>query len=290
MAPATAQRYGRVFASFARYAQARGLTNLGLIDSSLCNDFVQAPLPRHGVPSQSTARFRLTVVRDAMLGLRALGLLHSDPTHALRVAQAPTAPQPVPLTPLEVRRIRAVGRLTPRDTLRPTAVELALSGASHAEIARAVVADVDLPGRSLQLGTQSCHARTCEIDELGATVLGSRVDAQRRRSRRKHLPWDPFTTPLALTRPLHAYRAESIAPTVSSSLSRAMSGAGLDREGLRPRSLREFAANRAYALTQRAEHVAHILGVTSLDAAMGFIDSGWQLTWGHEVRANERRR
>lgn len=290
MTATTMQRYGRVFASFVRYAQARGLTDYRLIDSRLCDDFAQAPLPGHGRPSPSTSRFRLTVVRDAMRGLRGAGLLDADPTLGLRVAQVHLAPRPVPLIPLEVHRLRTVGRLAPRDTLRPAAVELAIAGASHEEVARAVIGDVDIPGRCIQLGGKSGRPRACELDDLGAMILRSRVDAQRQCSRRNHLPWDPSTTPLALRRPLAEYPAESIAPSVSSSLSRAMSGAGLNREGLRPRSLREFAANRAYALTHSPEQVAHVLGLTSLDAAMTFINAEWQFQWGEQVRADETRR
>jgi hypothetical protein len=69
-----------------------------------------------------------------------------------------------------------------------------------------------------------------------------------------------------------------------------MNSAGLTRPGLRPASVREYAANRRYALSERVEDVATFLGLESLDVARGFIDPAWQHLYGKEVRALDRRR
>lgn len=86
-------------------------------------------------------------------------------------------------------------------------------------------------------------------------------------------------------RPVLEYPASSVAPTVSMNLSRALQRAGVTRAGVRPRSVREFAANRTYALTGRVEDVADLLGLASLDTTAGFLDHSWQDRWGPTVRS-----
>ena len=88
---------------------------------------------------------------------------------------------------------------------------------------------------------------------------------------------------MALARPLKTYSPETIAPGVSSTIVRALARAGLDRPGLRPRSLREYAANRSYALHGRVEDVATLLGLQSFDVAHSFIDPDWQRDWANEI-------
>jgi hypothetical protein len=80
-------------------------------------------------------------------------------------------------------------------------------------------------------------------------------------------------------RPVAEYPAASIAPTVSMNVIRALARAGIRRPGVRPRSLREYAANSTYALTGRVEDVARVLGLPSFDAAMRYVDASWQAEW-----------
>jgi integrase len=281
MTPGTASRYARVFASFVRFAAASGAA-LDEVDSPLCRSFIHARMATGVQPASSTCRFRLTVVRDAYRGFVAAGLVGKDPTIGLRVAQDPQHRTPAPLTPQEASRLRAAGRLSPRDYLRPVVVELALAGGSHAEIAEATVAHVNLATGDLRLGK-----RIVTLDPIARSTMSARVAACRRTYRRKHLSWDPDAVPLALTRPLAAYPPTSIAPSISSSLGRAMRSAGLTRPGLRPTSIREYAANRCYALDRRVESVAALLGLESLDAARGYIDQVWQTRYSEEVRARD---
>jgi hypothetical protein len=84
---------------------------------------------------------------------------------------------------------------------------------------------------------------------------------------------------------LTQYPPQSVAPTVSINLSRAMRRARVLRMGLRPRSVREYAANRVYAQTRRVEAVAQLLGARSLDSAYRFIDPVWQAQWGEAICA-----
>ena len=281
MTPGTAGRYVRVFHSFTRYVAASG-SNLAAADVDLCRAFIAASMTGGTRPAAATSRFRLTVARDAYRGLLELGLVDADPTLDLRVDQPLQHRAPAPLIPLEATRLQAAGRLSPRDHLRPAAVELALAGGSHAEVSQVVVADLDLARDCVRLG-----GRRILLDPPAASVLRARVAACRRTARRRKEPWDPATVAVALSRPLATYPATSIAPSISSSLSRAMQAAGLTRSGLRPASIREYAANRCYALEGRVESVAELLGIASLDVAHGFIDHSWQRQYGEEVRARE---
>ncbi|MBF4766601.1 hypothetical protein ISU10_02325 [Nocardioides agariphilus] len=161
-------------------------------------------------------------------------------------------------------------------------MELALMGLTHAEISAAVVSDLDQRAQTLAIGRGELR-RELALPTGRLAVLSSRIDAQRLTARRRHLAWDPSQIPLALTRPLRAYPLESIAPTVSTNITRALVAAGVSRAGVRPRSLREYAANASYARSGRIEDVAGLLGIRSLDAARRLIDLDWQQRWGEEV-------
>ena len=161
---------------------------------------------------------------------------------------------------------------------------MALAGGSHREISEAVVADVDVEQARLRLRGPSGAERWRALDSTAVATLRARIAAQRLVWRRLHRTWDPLVVPLAMHRPVPEYPASSVAPTVSMNLSRALQRAGVARAGVRPRSLREFAANRTYALTERVEDVAYLLGLASLDTAAGLLDDDWQDRWGSIVR------
>jgi len=236
-------------------------------------------------PSPSTRRFRLTVVRGAFQLLREAGLVSSDPTSGLRVEWRQGRPALCPLTPAEAQRTRVAGRTRPTDTLRPAVVMVALAGGSHREISEAVVADVDIDQARLRLRGPSGGERWRPLDPAAVATLRTRIAAQQLKWRRLSRAWDPVVVPLAMHRPLLEYPLNSIAPTVSSNLSRALQRAGVTRAGVRPRSVREFAANHTYALTGRVEDVAQLLGLASLDTAAGFLDHSWQDRWSQTVRS-----
>jgi hypothetical protein len=190
------------------------------------------------------------------------------------------------LTPAEAHRLVVAGRNGPNDTVRPAAVALALMGASHREISEAVLADVDFLSGSLRLGRGTTADRWIALDGASPVVLQERLAAQQRARRRRGQLWNPRSVPLAMHRPLASYPPSSVAPSVSMSLSRALHRAGVTRAGVRPRSVREFAANGTYALTRRVEDVAQRLGLSSLDAAAHFVDHAWQDRWGEHIRAS----
>lgn len=280
MAPGTAARYTRVFETFCRYAVAVGVTDVGGTTSELCRRFCAAPLRGERSPTGSTGAVRLAALRDAFAGLVQTGLVSQNPTQGLRVDRKPTVAVPCPLTPPEAQRMLAVGRLFSTDTLRPACVALALTGATHVEVARAVVADVDAMTSRVRLGSGTRSERTIRLEAAARAALTSRVSAQRREWRRRKQVWVGELVPVAMHRRVGEYRAESVAPTVSMNLSRALKRAGIARLGVRPRSCREHAANAVYARTGRVEDVARELGIVSLDVAYRLLDWEWQRRWG----------
>jgi site-specific recombinase XerD len=278
LTPSSEARYRRVMAAYARFVAAHGRTSFALVDTRLVESFVYAVRTGGLPPAPATSRFRLTVVRDAYVGLMNARVCVADPTSGLAVNQVLQMRVPVPLTPPEVVRLRAAGRVSPRDHLRPACVELALAGATHLEVASAAVSDLDVRVESVRLGS-----RWVQVEPFALTTLLARAAACRRANRRHNETWDPASATLALPRALATYPETSIAPGISSSLSRALTRAGITRVGLRPASLREYAANRAYALGG-IESVATRLGLESLDVARGFIDADWQAAHGQEIR------
>ena len=81
------------------------------------------------------------------------------------------------------------------------------------------------------------------------------------------------------------YPINLVAPTVSNNLGRALHHAGIRRGEVQPKSIREYAANAAYATTLRIETVAEQLGIPSYDTTARLIDRSWQQRWGDTVRA-----
>lgn len=281
MVAGTAARYMRILEAFCRYASASGVADAGGATAELCQRFAAAPTRSDRSPSGSTGRVRLAAIRDAFEGLVEAGLVSENPTRSLRIDRMPSAALPCPLTPAEAQRLLAAGRLISTDTLRPACAALALAGATHVEVACAVVADVDPTTFSVLLCSGTGFERSIDLEGAATAALTARVSALRREWRRRKQPWAPESVPLAMHRAVSAYQADSVAPTVSMNLSRALKGAGITRVGVRPRSCREYAANVVYARTGRVEDVAQQLGIVSLDAAYRLLDEGWQLQWGH---------
>lgn len=283
--PSSAARYAQVFTAFSRFAEVAGAAQPEAVTAELCRRFIAAPL-RGGAPSCTGAsRLRLTVIRSAFEVLSSTGVVGADPTIGLRVRHRAAERMPTPLTPPEAMRLLISGRASPHDSLRPATTALALLGAAHAaEVAGAMVSAFTEADGALALGVG--HAtRKVAVPPQFVNVLRLRVAHQRATWRRRGQPWIPGDIPLALNRPLTSYPLNSVAPTVSNNLGLALRHAGIRRAGVRPKSVREYAANAIYARTQRIESVAEQLGVTSLDTAFRLIDSAWQDRWGDTLRA-----
>jgi len=280
----SAARYGQVFGAFCRFAEASGVVTPESVTTALCRRFIAAPSLGGSPPCAATSRLRLTVIRSAFEVLGSAGTVGADPTTELSVTHRTAERVPTPLTPLEATRLVLAGYVNPRDTLRPATTALALMGAAHAEIAGSVVFAFSEVDATLALGAGR-SARVVAVPPQLLEVLRRRVADQRASRRRRGQPWDPGEVPLALARVLSSYPVNSVAPTVSDNLSRALRHAGIHRAGVQPKSVREYAANAVYATTLRIEAVAEQLGVPSYDTAARLIDRAWQERWGDTVRA-----
>lgn len=283
----TAARYGQVFGLFCRFAEASGTVTAQSVTAAHCRRYIDAPLSGGLAPCTSTSRLRLTVIKSAFEFLASVGDVAADPTTGLRVPHHKVERVPTPLAPAEATRLLLAGQTDPRDTLRPATTALALLGAEHADIARSMVSAFSEADGTVALGVGG-SARVIAVPPRALAVLRLRVADQRASWPRHGLSWHEDEVPLALDRVLSSYPVNSVAPTVSNNLGRALRHAGIRRAGVQPKSVREYAANAVYAMTRRIEAVSEQLGVPSYDTAARLIDPAWQQRWGDSVRAGNR--
>jgi hypothetical protein len=106
-------------------------------------------------------------------------------------------------------------------------------------------------------------------------------------AKRRRTSLDPAVIPLALPSAPRTHRSHVTPTAVGPHLYRALQVAGINRTGVTPGSMQDYAANRCYALTNRVEDVAELLGLVSLDAARCYIDRDWQKTWADTIRERQ---
>jgi site-specific recombinase XerD len=282
--------YARLLTSFQRFASAQGVMTLDDVDAPLCLMWLNAPVPRPSRtlsrPSTSTSRLRATVIRQAAQTWREAGLLATDidlPFTSLRASPAP----PRPLTPPEVLALRRLSSLKPDRCVTSACVASLLAGATQTEAAHIVDADYDPVLRTLSLaGRASRRPRAVAVGPEGARALDRRV-ALLRASPRHRAVADPRRQLLNLRRPLDDYALAAVAPAIGNTISRSLHSAGIDRPHVTAGSLRDYAANRMFAMTDRVEDVAQLLGLASLDRARRLVDFEWQSAWGDLAREDE---
>ena len=292
----TTQGYTKNLKAFYGYAQAHGVYFLNDVDGRLCRDWIDAPLsaasqrsrsPTRHLASGSTRRGRQSALRRAAKLWLELGMLVVNPVPD-EVIRRERVVKPHPLTPPEVAHLRLAGRVGPRDTLRPAMVEAGLAGASQQEIASLVVASFDSGRGSLSLpGTRRTRGRQVLLGPHGVAALTARIADLKRSALRRHLTLDPATAPLLLRRGPDT--SDHPPQLVARNLQRALIAAGVNRPDVTAGSIQVFAANACYAVTNRVENVAELLGFHSLDGAMAKIDHQWQSTWADHVRALDER-
>ncbi len=292
----TAAQYSKALNAFLRYAEAHDVHSIDEVDQKLCQAWIHAPLPLTSARSRSkagqssaasTRRGRQSALRRAAKLWLELGLLVVSPVPD-DVIRRERVDKPHPLTPPEVAQLRLSGRVGPRDTLRPAMVEAALAGASQQEIASLVVTSFDSGRGTLRLpGTRRTRGREVLLGPHGVAALGARIADLKRSASRRHLIVDPATAPLLLRQGPDT--SENPPQLVARNLQRALIAAGVNRPDVTAGSLQVFAANACYAVTNRVENVAELLGFHSLDGAMAKIDHQWQATWADHVRALDDR-
>lgn len=294
----TARGYTKNLKAFYGYARAHGVHLLDGVDLRLCRSWIHAPLSAtsHGagsragqMASSSTRRARQTALRRAAKFWLERGLIDANPV-PVDVIHVYGSMGPSPLTPLEVVQLRLAGRSGSRDTLLPAMVEAALAGASQQSIALLVVTSFDATQGELRIaGTRQTHERDLPLSAAAVTAMHVRVADLARSASRSRLPFDPAVTPLLVGRGPEPSRSAHQPQVVASNLKRALAAAGVNRPGVTAGSLQAFAANACYAITNRVEDVAELLGLHSLDRAMTKVDHQWQAAWAKHVRALDGR-
>lgn len=283
--------YARLLTSFQRFASAQGVTTLNDVDARVCSTWLIAPMPRPSRtpsrPSSATSRLRATVIRQAAQTWREAGL---DPAEIdllfTSLRASPAAPRP--LTPPEALALRRSSFLRPDRCVTSACVASLLAGATQTEAAHIVDTDYDPVLRTLRLaGRAFRRPRAVAVGPEGARAFDRRVALLREASRRHRAATDPPRQPLNLRRSLDDYAPAAVAPAIGNTISRSIHSAGIDRPHVTAGSLRDYAANRMFALTGRVEDVAQLLGLASLDRAQRLVDIEWQTAWGDLAREDE---
>lgn len=288
----TVAKYLDAVRVFVAFAQASGVETVEEIDEAICSAWLRAPISaaspgsraRAGAPpSTSASRNRQVVLRRAVGLWRARGWIDTDPVPATVFAPVSARAVP-PLTVPEVKRLRISGRVGARDTFYPAVVAGALAGAAQSDLARLVVDDVDVESGRLRLaGRGQRRERIVVLGPWAVAAFRARITDLEARARRRGEDLDPGA-PLTMRQRPDSYQAQSLAPAVAQNLHRALRTARITRAGVRPASLQAYAANRCYAITNRIEDVANLLGLSSLDAARRYIDNQWQGTHAAAAR------
>ena len=296
LAPATVALYRRHLEAFVSFAAAHGVEGFHELTASLCLAWIRSIGVR---PGGTTSGRSATAATPSTMRLRRVVLAaatevwNKDGASLIGVVPDIVVARPhrglaAPLTPSEVTLLRRATVAGSRDLTTPAAVAAALAGAAQSEIARLTLSDVDLDDATLHLfGRGRSGARRIRIGPAGLVTFEARLAEVARAARRTGSPGSALDAPLALRRPLDSYSPHAVAPAVASTLSRAMKRAGITRAGVRPGSLRDYAANRTYAITGRVEDVADVVGLASLDRARALVDPDWQAQWADAARVDE---
>jgi len=289
----TEELYLRHLETFLGFAAAHGVKDVETLTARVCLAWVEAPISavspgsrgRAGQRSApNTRRGRQGVLRAVIAVWADRGWVAPDLMPAKVISKAP-ALGPCPLTPAEATRLRMAGQQSAADSLLPAIVAIALAGASGTEIAALMMADYDADAASLLLPGRGGRAqRTVIADVHAARVISTHLAALHRAAKRRTAVLDPAVTPLALPTAPRTHRSHVTATAVGQHLYRALHVAGINRPGVTPGSMQDFAANSCYAVTNRVEDVADLLGLQSLDAARCYIDRDWQHTWADTIR------
>lgn len=287
IADLTLDRSERYLDQFLKYASAMGASELGHITPAMCSSFISAPIAGTSpstkgkagtMPSGATQSGRLNVVRVLFMTARLLGLDDRDPTQGIKYAPQ-TRGDLRPLTPGEAQTLMDVASSS-KGTKGAASLALAFAGAGITEMAYVTIGDIDLAaGTVLLYGRgQRLQGRRNHLDEWATAQIARRLAALRK-SGHTGSSW-----PLVLPNPANTYHPNHISPQASRPFYTLFDRANLSGRGIRPTSISEYAANRAYALTGDIEQVASLLGLASLDSARSLISPSWQRDWADAVR------
>lgn len=251
------------------------------VDEELACDWIVAPDDPGIAPAPPSLMTRRALVRAVWRSLRALGLDDRAVGIGIVVPRLgetvvrPFADEHVPLL-----RHAALSR---NHTIRTAITEMALAGVALREMPLVAVHHVYAPQRRLWVpGFPGRTApRWAVLDEYGADALATQVRWLSRL--RRHKDGMPGHTPLV-------YRVYATKPhpegkstnSVDVSLGNVIKAAGLQAQGYRATSFREYVAVRTWRETGRVEAVAATLGVNSLDTASRILRVALGRRWRDE--------
>jgi site-specific recombinase XerD len=280
-------RYEGTLSLFGDYLTAAGLHRVRDITDGVCAAFAVAPIAgtspstaakKGQPPGSDTSRLRISVMRAFGVTCRRLGLFDRDFAKELTVIRKGER-HLRPLTPTEAVRLQDAADAS-QGTKMAASLAMALSGSGITEMAYTEVQDLDLAAATIRLyGRAGKHqGRLNTLDAWCASALTKRLEALRKRQ--GQLPPDH---PLVLPAHASTYAPNHLAPQAARPLYTLFERASLTGTGIRPTSITEFAANRAFALTGDIEQVASLIGLSSLDSAKRLIDPDWQAQWGDSI-------
>lgn len=259
----TRRRVSDLAARFARRLTATGVASLLDATPADVDAFVWAPTRRNAAPAMSTVHLRRTAVRDLYRLVQAFELDVADPSVGLGLPAKDSA-RARPLTDGEMALVRTAALGRSRRPLRAAAVvALAEASATTGEIPKIAWADIDLDTARVHLpGADPIRPRTAELTTWGVGVL--------HRWRRT----SDLAGAVVPRRPSGGGRYAPQAATASM-LAKLLTTAGVAGPGVRPTSIRLWAANTRLA-EAGVESAALLLGIDSLDAAAATLGYQWQ--------------
>ena len=257
--PNTAEvTFGRLAELAVRYAsrlEATGVASFATATVSDAAAFVHAPTRRGAAPAVHTMHLRRTVLRSIYRSLHRHGIACGDPTAFIELPSRWYRAQR-PLSDAELHQLRAA--ISARRGDPPAgAVILALAeaGASTAELTLIRWVDLNRDSVSLPGGTR-IFPRQVTLTDWGATIINRALSAA--------TPDPDGLVVGTSTKPPGSQPAQS---AMTSRLRQLLRTAELHTTpGVGPRSIRLWAARRAYRREGRIEDAAHVLGMRSLDA------------------------
>lgn len=256
----SAARLAELAERYASRLESLGVVSLTAATPQHAAGFVLAPTRKGATPSVHTMHLRRTTLRAIGRTLHRLGSPFPDPTTLLELPSR-WFRAVRPLTDAEIHQVRSAlvfGRQTPRHA----AVVLAFAETGAATSELTILRWSDVGSTTLVLpGGRRLLPRTATFTEWGAAI----VNQQRCLNR-------PNLSALAVSRSSGPPGSQPAQAAMTNQLRRLLAAARLNApDGVGPRSIRLWAARRAYDTTGRIESAAHVLGMRSLDACAAAI-------------------
>lgn len=287
----TVNKYAAVLTRFVGFAEALGVLSVADVTEDVVAAFVYAPLPsgrgrspilKGAAPAAGTAAVRKSAIGTLFRCLREDGLADMAPARGVK-GGAQRRSRLRPATPAQVGQICDHAEAMDGKSVAAGLVALMLSGASVAEAAWVRVSDLDVEQGTVRLPGQRGRYRAREVILGGweTTILTRRLTSLRAEFTAAKNTAALADWPLAFPRPAGTYPYNHVSQTAGELVRDLITRSGLNvqKTGLTPMSLTQYAVNRLYARTGSVEQVAAMYGIKDLNAARGLISDEWQGEW-----------